>query len=157
MSAVCVEKAFHDLLCAPVCRRRCIGYALFLAWGVFWPHAQFSRLHLKYFLECLPFQPPWKQLAFCWSFMGKQSPVEYFCDSFYLPGLPGSNADESLLHPTPSFRLFNCYLTLLYYKMLIILQYSKNVCKMYRRKTMCFIQTTSPVPIEPNCSAHTES
>lgn len=102
VSAVHVEKACHDLLCAPVCRKRCIGYACFLAWGVFLAaYPLFSRLHLKYFLECLPFQPPWKQLAFCWSFMGKQIPVEYFCDSFYLPSPPSSNADECLFHHCP--------------------------------------------------------
>lgn len=96
MSVVHVEKAFRGLRCAPVFKERCIGYAWFLA-----TCPLFSRLHLKYFLECLPFQPPWKQLAFCWSFMGKQSPAEYFCDSFYLLHPPSFNADEYLFHTHP--------------------------------------------------------
>lgn len=33
--------------------------------------------------------------------MGKQGPVEYLCDSFYLTGPPSSNADEYLFHPLP--------------------------------------------------------
>lgn len=142
------------LLCASVCRKRRLGYAWFLAWGAFLAMCPlFSGLHLKFFLECLPLQPP----AFCWSFIGQQSPVEYFCDSFPLPGPPNSNADEYLFyHLAPSFRLFSCCLILHYYKMPIILQCS-NVCRMYRKKTVCFMQTTSSAPIEPNCSTHIES